>query len=378
MNIIIASDSYKGSLSTNEVANHIKKGVQRVYPNASFEVIPMADGGEGTVNAMVSTLGGKIEETMVCGPDGTQIKAHFGILNNQKAIIEMASASGLPLMKQKDIMNATTYGTGELIKRALDLNCKHIYIGIGGSATNDGGVGMAQALGISFLDENNNEIPRGAIHLSKIKTIDTRNLDKRLATIEITVMCDVNNPLCGPNGASYVYGPQKGASEDMLEVLDSNLLHLANVCKRHEFNDLKDMPGAGAAGGLGFALVTFFNATIRSGIDSVLEAAHFNDKLDWADLVISGEGRIDEQSLNGKVCYGVAAQAYKKQIPTIAIVGCIGDNARLLFDHGISAIESCINKPCSLDDALLNAAENVEDAAERAMRLISVGIAFKF
>lgn len=378
MNIIIASDSFKGSLTTSEVAHHIKEGVMRVYPNAHFEVIPMADGGEGTVEAMISNLGGHIEYVNVCGPLQNKVKAYIGILNDGKAIIEMAAASGLPLVKDKDIMNSTTYGTGQLIKKALDMNCKHIYIGIGGSATNDGGVGMAQALGVSFKNKEGNEIALGAKEIADITHIDMSNLDPRIHDIEITIMSDVNNPLCGKQGASTVFGPQKGASNKQIEILDSSLSHLADECVKAGFNDVRNLAGAGAAGGLGFALVTFLNANMHSGIESVLEAANFTNKLDWADLVITGEGRIDEQSIMGKVPSGIAKYATKKDVPVAAVVGCIGKNARIVYEHGISAIESCIYAPSTLEEAMKNAAENVEDAAERLMRMIAIGIAMNF
>lgn len=378
MNIIIASDSFKGSLTTSEVAHHIKEGVLRVYPNARFDVIPMADGGEGTVEAMIHNLGGHIEYVDVCGPLQDNVKAHIGILDNGKAIIEMAAASGLPLVKEKDVMNSTTYGTGQLIKKALDMNCKHIYIGIGGSATNDGGVGMAQALGVSFKNKDGKEITLGAKEISEITQIDMTNLDPRIHDIEITIMSDVNNPLCGSNGASAVYGPQKGASIKQIEILDKSLSHLADECVKAGFNDVRDLPGAGAAGGLGFALVTFLNANMHSGIDSILDAANFNKKLEYADLVITGEGRIDEQSIMGKVPSGIAKYATKQDVPVAAVVGCIGKNARIVYQHGISAIESCVYAPSTLEEAMQNTAENVEDAAERMMRMIAIGIAMKF
>lgn len=378
MNIIIAPDSFKGSLSTSEVANHIKNGVLRVYPNAKFEIIPMADGGEGTVEAMIANLGGHIEYVDVCGPLQNSVKAHFGILEDGKAIIEMAAASGLPLAKEKDIMNATTYGTGQLIKKALDMNCKHIYIGIGGSATNDGGVGMAQALGASFKNKEGKEISLGAKDLNNISQIDLSNLDTRLHNIEITIMSDVNNPLCGNEGASAVYGPQKGATPEQVKILDQSLSHLADECVKAGFNDIRNLPGAGAAGGLGFALVTFLNANMRSGIESILEASHFNDKLEWADLVITGEGRIDEQSIYGKVISGIAKQAEKKDVPVVALVGSIGHHAQVVYQHGIHSMESCVSSSSTLEDAMQNAAINVEDAAERIMRTIAVGISMNF
>lgn len=376
MNIIIAPDSFKGSLSTTQVADHIKAGVQRVFPNAGFQMIPMADGGEGTVDAMVSSLGGRFETVTVTGPMGTPVEARFGILNDGKAVLEMAAASGLPLVPadQKDICRATTYGTGEMLKKAMDMGCKKIYIGIGGSATNDGGIGMAQALGAHFLDKDGQEAAYGGGSLAGIETIDLSSMDARLKETEITVMCDVDNPLCGPKGASAVYGPQKGATPELVELLDSGLGHLADVMKASGLPDLRDMPGAGAAGGLGMGLAVFTGAVLRSGIEAVLEAAGFVQKLDWAHLVITGEGRIDEQSVFGKVPTGISKYASQHKVPVIAVVGCIGHGASAVYAHGINTIESCVYAPSTLEEALANAAANVEDAAERVMRAVEIGM----
>lgn len=376
MNIIIASDSYKGSLSTSEVADHIRTGVKRVFPDAGFQLIPMADGGEGTVDAMVSSLGGHYETIMVTGPMGTPVEARFGILKNNKAVLEMAMASGLPLVpaNQRNILKATTYGTGEMLKKAMDLGCRQIYIGIGGSATNDGGIGMAQALGVHFLDEDGKEVGFGGGAVSSIKTIDMKDLDPRLKETAIIVMSDVDNPLCGSKGASVVYGPQKGADPQQIQYLDQSLSHLADVCVSCGLPDLRNMPGAGAAGGLGMGLAAFTGAALCSGIEAVLDASNFEDKLKWADLVITGEGRIDEQSVYGKVPTGISKYAAVHQVPVIAVVGCIGNGAEAVFQYGIDTIESCVYAPGTLDDALANAAANVENAAERVMRAVAVGM----
>ncbi|MEG0592073.1 MAG: glycerate kinase [Coprobacillus sp.] len=375
MKIIIASDSFKGSLSSYEVANHIKMGASKVFPHCEFEVINMADGGEGTVEAMISSIGGHIETVVVKNPLHQDINASYGVLDNNSAIIEMAAASGLPLVENnKDIYNSSTYGTGQLIKEALDYGCKTIYIGIGGSATNDGGIGMANALGIRFLDKDKNELPCIAYSLPFIEYIDMSHLDKRIQDTKIVVMCDVDNPLCGINGASAVYGPQKGATPNNITYLDNGLEKLANVCISCGLKDNKDIQGAGAAGGLGFGLMTFLNAKLLPGIDVVLEANHFIDKLDDVDLVITGEGKIDYQSIHGKVPTGVAKIAKKKEKPVIAIVGCIGENASLVYDYGVDSIESCVYKPCTLEEALSDAGDNVEKATERILRSIQIGM----
>lgn len=374
MKIMIACDSFKGSLSSYEVASHIKIGAMRVFDNIDFEVTIMADGGEGTVDAMISSVGGHVESITVKNPLNQDIEAKYGILNNKSAIIEMAAASGLPLVEEnKDIYHSSTYGTGQLIKAALDYGCQNIYIGIGGSATNDGGIGMASALGIKFLDKDKNEVPIVAYSLPIIKFIDMSHLDVRIKNTNIIVMCDVDNPLCGDNGASAIYGPQKGATIDQIDYLDKGLENLAMVCKDAGLSDIKNLPGAGAAGGLGFGLMTFLNAKLASGIDVVLEANQFIDKLENTDLVITGEGRIDSQSIHGKVPIGVAKIAKQKNKPVIAIVGCIGNGASLIYDYGIDSIESCVYAPCTLEDALSHASENVENATERILRAIQIG-----
>ncbi|MEG0367845.1 MAG: glycerate kinase, partial [Coprobacillus sp.] len=302
MKIIIASDSFKGSLSSLEVAQHIQKGALKVFKDATFDIIEMADGGEGTVSAMISSIGGEMKTIDVLDPLHRHIKAEFGILKDGSAIIEMAAASGLPLVShQKDIYKSSTYGTGQLIKAALDYGCQNIYIGIGGSATNDGGIGMAHALGVKFYDQNHHELDCLAYSLPMIRSIDISQLDQRIHNTHITVMCDVDNPLCGHNGASAIYGPQKGATPSQVEYLDQGLANLAKVCADMQLKDAKDIAGAGAAGGLGFGLMTFLNAQLSSGIDVVLQANHFESKLKDATLIITGEGRIDSQSIRGKV-----------------------------------------------------------------------------
>ncbi|MDO4273839.1 MAG: glycerate kinase [Eubacteriales bacterium] len=375
MKLLLASDSYKGSLSTMQVAEQIKKGVRKVYADAEFMCVPVADGGEGTVEAMVSSLGGEYRTVVVTAPNGKKIEAVYGVLPGKKIVIEMAAASGLPLIpaKERDVMSATTYGTGELIRAALDEDCSQIYIGIGGSATNDGGLGMAQALGYSFLDKDGREIGFGGKELCRVETIDTSKVDKRLKGREIIVMCDVINPLCGELGAAAVYGPQKGATPEQILELDRGLKHFAEVIKEQMGMELENMRGAGAAGGLGAGLVAFAGAKIKSGIDAILEVAGFEEKLKWADIVITGEGKIDRQSAFGKVISGISKMAKDKDIPVVAVSGSIEYGAEAIYEKGVTTMEAAVCKPMHLDEAIQNAEVLVENAIERVMRSIQIG-----
>ncbi|WP_422447296.1 glycerate kinase [Thermoanaerobacterium sp. DL9XJH110] len=378
MKVVIAPDSFKESLTSKEVANAIERGIRKILKNVEIVKIPMADGGEGTVETLISVVGGKIIETKVIGPLGEEVNSFFGILDDGKtAIIEVANASGLALVppEKRNPLITTSYGTGQMIKKALDLGCDKIIIGLGGSATNDGGVGMAQALGIKFLDEKGEEIGFGGGQLNRIIRIDMSNLDKRIKTTKIEVACDVSNPLCGPNGASCIYGPQKGADIKMIEILDKNLEHLANVIKDNLGIDIIDFPGAGAAGGLGAGLVAFLNAELKRGIDIIIDVTQFEKYIKDASLLITGEGRIDKQILNGKTIYGISKIAKKHGIPVVAIVGSIHDDAYELFDEGIiDGIECIIEKPMSLEEAFKKADIFVERAAERVMRIILINM----
>lgn len=377
MRILIASDSFKGSLSSAQVAENIKAGILRVYSDAQIKYISVADGGEGTVEAVISGSGGKIVNTPVMGPDGKMLDSFFGILEDGSAIIEMAAASGLPLVpeRERDIMKATTYGTGQLLKAAMDNGCMKIYIGVGGSATNDGGIGMAQALGASFKDDRGEEVGFGGGQLSRIAKIDVSRMDERLRRTEIIVMSDVTNPLCGPSGASAVYGPQKGASPEQVVLLDEGLSHLAKVIEEETLTiNIRNMKGAGAAGGLGGGLAAFTGAVIRSGIDAVLDMSHFAKKAEWADLIITGEGRIDYQSAYGKVISGIAGRAEKYGIPIAAIAGSLSEGAQEVYKIGIGCMEAAVCRPMPLEEAMgEKAGELVADAAERLMRGIRVG-----
>lgn len=375
MKLLLASDSYKGSLTTLQVAEQIKKGVKKVFPDAEFMCVPAADGGEGTVEAMVSSMGGEYRSVEVTAPNGNRVRAKYGLLPGKNVVLEMAAASGLPLVPraERDVMHATTYGTGELIRAALGEDCKRIYIGIGGSATNDGGLGMAQALGFSFLDAEGKEVGFGGRELKRVVKIDISNVDARLKEKEIIVMSDVSNPLCGELGASAIYGPQKGATPEQVKELDDGLRHFAGVIKEQLNMDLIDMPGAGAAGGLGAGLVAFTGAKVKSGIEAILEASNFKEKLKWADLVISGEGKIDRQSAFGKVISGISKAAKENGVPVITVSGSIEYGAEIIYEEGVTSMEAAVCKPMPLEEALRNADILVENAVERVMRTIKIG-----
>lgn len=376
MKIVIASDSFKGSCSTLEVADHVAAGFLKVFPQAQIVKIPVADGGEGTVEAMVLGSGGTFHKMQVVGPLGEQTEASYGILNNGVGVVELAAASGLPMVpdEKKNPRITTSYGTGQLILSAVEAGCKKILVGLGGSATNDGGMGIAQAFGVSFKDAEGNELGYGGGELSKLASIDTSKLDPRLAEVEIIIASDVSNPLCGPTGASAVYGPQKGATPELVELLDKNLAHYAQVIKEQLGKDIINVPGAGAAGGASVALMLFAGATIQPGIQVVLDVAEIDKELEDADLVVTGEGRIDGQSVFGKVPVGVAGRAQKFNVPVLAIVGSIGDGAEAVYDHGVDSIINTQNKPMSLQEAMENAGALLENAAERAARTIRIGM----
>lgn len=375
--IVIAPDSFKGSMSAREAAEAIERGIKAVCPNVIIEKIPMADGGEGTVETLVDATGGRAIKVNVLGPLGEERESYFGILGDGKtAVIEMALASGLPLVpkEKRNPLVTTTYGTGQLIKAALDQGCREFIIGIGGSATNDGGVGMAQALGVRFLDAEGKEIPFGGGSLNRLEKIDTSKIDPRLKECKVMVACDVNNPLCGPKGASAVFGPQKGATPEMVELLDRNLAHLAAVIKRDVGEDVKDFPGAGAAGGLGAGLMAFCHAQLQRGIEIIIQATRLAEKMAGADLVITGEGQMDFQTAHGKTPMGVATVAKSMNIPVIALVGKIGRGADMLYDQGIDAIFSIAEGPMELEECMKNGAELMERAANRVMRAIKLFI----
>lgn len=374
MKILIAPDKFKGSLSAFEVADSIEKGILKVFPEAVIEKVPMADGGEGTVESLVDATGGKIIKTNVKDPLFRDIESFYGILGDGKtAVIEMAAASGLYLLKdyERNPMITTTYGTGQLIKDALDRGCRRFIIAIGGSATNDGGAGMATVLGVKFYDKDGIEIGLGGGELSKIYSIDTSNIDDRLKECEFIVACDVANPLIGENGASRVYGPQKGATKEMVEVLDKNLEHYGKLLEKYFNKRIIDVPGSGAAGGLGAGLMAFLNAQLKSGIEIIIEALKLEEKIKEADIVISGEGKVDFQTAFGKTISGIAKLCKKHNKPLIVIAGTVEDIEKL-YEIGVSSVFSIMEKPMSLEDAIKNAPTLLEKSAERIFRLIKV------
>ena len=378
MKIIIAPDSYKGSLTSMEVARAVEKGIRRVLPRARCTSVPMADGGEGTVQSLVDATGGRFIRKKVKGPAGKAVTARYGMLaDGETAVIEMAEASGLPLVsgRSRNPMKTTTFGTGELMVDAMNKGARRIIIGIGGSATTDGGAGMAQALGVRFRDSRGSII-RGAAAggmLDRIADIDMSKLHAAVAKTTITVACDVDNPLYGKRGAAYVFGPQKGATPAAVKKLDANLRHFGGVIKRSLGRDVAKIRGAGAAGGLGAGLMAFAGAELRSGIDIVIEAVHLERHVKTADLVITGEGQVDVQTAYGKTPAGVARVAHRYQVPVIAIGGGLADDARNVFSHGIDGIEAAVARPMSLDEAVALSKEMIANAAERVMRLILIG-----
>lgn len=373
MKIAIAPDSFKGSLTAMQVANAINRGIKKVDEQIETILIPMADGGEGTVQSLIDATGGEIVTVTVKNPLLKPINAFYGILGDGKtAIIEMASASGLPLLSidERNPLKTTTFGTGELIKDALDKGCRKIIIGLGGSATNDGGSGMIIALGAKLLDGNGSEIGFGGESLSKLHTIDLSGFDKRIAECQFIAACDVTNPLCGEQGASAVYGPQKGATPNDVKLLDTNLLHFANKIFAQLNKQVKDMPGAGAAGGLGAGVVAFLNAKLEKGIEIIIMITQLSEKIKNCDLIITGEGMIDFQTAFGKTPFGVAQAAKKYNIPVIAIAGGLGKDYETLYNKGFDGIFSIVNKPMTLEEAMTNGEILVEKSTENIIRLI--------
>ncbi|MCO4852473.1 glycerate kinase [Bacillus vallismortis] len=366
MKIIIAPDSFKESLSALEAADAIERGFKSVFPSADYRKLPMADGGEGTVQSLVDATDGWIKEQVVTGPLGEPVKAIFGMMGDGKtAVIEMAAASGLHLVpvERRNPLVTTTRGTGELMAAALDAGAEHLIIGIGGSATNDGGAGMVQALGGRLLDESGREIGPGGGALSQLVSLDISELDPRLENVKLEVACDVDNPLTGPKGASAVFGPQKGATEDMVDVLNQNLAHFADVIEKALGTASREIKGAGAAGGLGWSLLAFLDADLKRGIDIVLEAVDFEDEVQDADLVITGEGRIDSQTIYGKTPIGVAKAAKSYDVPVIGIAGSVSRDSDAVYQHGIDALFSIVPGAVPLEDAFEHAAEYMERTA---------------
>ena len=375
MKILVACDSFKGSLDTLTAANCIKTGFQRVFPQAEYALFPIADGGEGTATAAVTAVGGRFVARTVTGPLGESVNARFAVLDNGWAVVEMAEASGLPLVPKgkRDPAMTTTYGTGELLRAALDEGCRSILVGIGGSATNDGGAGMAQALGARLLDEEGRELPNGGGALSRLARIDRSGLDPRLAQCGIEVVCDVTNPLCGPEGASAVFGPQKGASPEQVERLDRALEGYGRLLEEMSGQPIMNLPGAGAAGGLGAGLVAFCGGVLRSGVEAMLSMTGVERAMADADLVITGEGRIDSTTARGKVTSGVAKLARRFGVPVLAVCGGLSGPQRAVWELGVDGLMCLPNAPMTLDRSMAQAGPLLTDAAERMARLLQVG-----
>lgn len=376
MKIVLAPDGFKESLSAIEVANCLERGIKRAIPDAEIVKVPMADGGDGTVEALVEATEGEILNQKVTGPLGEPVEACYGILGDgQTAVIEMAEASGLHLIppRERNPLSTTTYGTGELIEAALEKGIRKLIVGIGGSATVDGGAGMAQALGAQLPDDNDKQISFGGGNLGRLARVDMGNMDPRLKFLSVLVASDVDNPLVGPEGAASVYGPQKGATPEMVRELDENLSHYADVIKRDSGIDVASLPGAGAAGGLGGGLVAFLKARLRPGVEVVIEASGLEEKLKDAHLVITGEGKIDSQTLHGKAPIGVAKVAKKQDLPVVAIAGSIGEDAQVVLENGIDAILAITSRPMSLAQALEKAPSLVTDLGEQIARLLKIG-----
>ena len=376
MKIVIAPDSYKESLTALEVACAIQRGFYEVFPDATYVLVPVADGGEGTVDAMIAATNGRRVETRVTGPLGQPVSAFYGLTGDgSTAVIEMAAASGLALVApaERNPLVATSRGTGELILAALDAGARHLILGIGGSATNDGGAGMAQALGVALLDANGVALGDGGSALAELARVDLAGLDPRLAECRIEVACDVDNPLTGPRGASAIFGPQKGASPGMVATLDAALTHFARIVARDTGAEVADVPGAGAAGGMGAAMLAFLGARLRPGVEIVTEAVGLERAVVDADLVITGEGRIDSQTIYGKTPIGVARIAKRHGVPVIGLAGCLSADASVVCAHGIDAVFSVLYRPCSVDEALREAAANVEMAARNIAATLKLG-----
>lgn len=376
MRIIIAPDSFKNSSSAICVAESIEKGIRRVTPEAQVIKMPIADGGEGTIDAILMGSKGQKITIEVQGPLKQGVEAKYVLVDEDTAFIEMAEASGLQLLSKEEHnpMETSTYGVGQLILAALDKGVSRIVLGIGGSATNDGGVGMAMALGVKFLDKEGQPIPLGGKGLELIDRIDMSKIDQRIARTEFKVACDVKNPLCGPEGATAIYGPQKGATPDMLERLEKGMRHYAKAVQQLLGGiSYDESPGAGAAGGLGMGLMAFCSATLHSGIDTILDIVQIEKYLKEADLVITGEGNMDGQSIYGKVPVGLANRAKPFNIPVMAIVGGMGTGATKVYEHNIKSIMPLTNRPMALDEAMENVDVLLQDAAERMMRFIEIG-----
>ena len=376
MKIVIAPQGFKAGISGLEAAEAIARGVAAVDPDAETVLAPVADGGDGTLNALVDATGGQVFTSTITGPLGQPLEARWGVMGDgSTAVIEMALASGLALVPQRrrNPRVTTTAGTGEILKEAMDRGYTRVIVGLGGSATNDGGAGMATALGACFLDSEGRPLPPGGSALARLDRIETQGLHPALGQATIIAATDVTNPLCGPDGASAVFGPQKGANPEMVQELDAALANFARVVARDLHRDVSEQPGAGAAGGLGAGLMAFAGATLQSGIDMVCEVLQFDALLQGADLVITGEGRADRSTIFNKAPAGVARHAQAHGVPTVLLAGSLGSGYEELYDHGLAAVVCIADRPMSFDVSLSRSAELLESAAERTLRLILAG-----
>lgn len=375
MKVTIAIDSLKGSLSSLEAGHAIETGIKNVYPDADVCVRPLADGGEGTVEALTYGMGGTLQTITVTGPLGAPVSCQYGIIRESKtAIMEMSAAAGITLItkEERNPLKTTTYGVGEMIRDAIQNGCRRFIVGIGGSATNDGGIGMLQALGYGILDKDGNQVPFGAQGLASISSITTEQVIPELSECTFKIACDVNNPLCGPLGASAIYGPQKGADSEMIRNMDEWLGQYADIAKNVKPNADAEKPGTGAAGGLGFAFSVFTNAVLESGISIVLDETKLEDYVKDADFIITGEGRLDGQTVMGKAPIGVAKTAKKFGKPVLAFSGCVTEDAIACNEHGIDAFFPILRGVVSLEEAMdtENARKNMSATAEQVFRLI--------
>ncbi|MFD3229448.1 glycerate kinase [Rahnella aceris] len=377
MKIIIAPDSFKESLSAECAAMAIEDGFRAVFPELEAVRLPVADGGEGTVDALIAATGGHRIDIEVTDPQGHRVRGFYGVNGKGDcAVIEMAAASGLMLVLagQRDPLTATSFGTGELIRHALDGGIRHIILGIGGSATVDGGIGMVQALGGRFTDAQGIDLPWGGAALAQLAAIDLSQLDPRLAQCRIEVACDVENPLTGPCGAAAVFGPQKGASVQDVQVLDAALAHLAAVIFRHLGVNVLEWPGGGAAGGMGVAARLFLRGNMRSGIDIIMDAIGLEEAMQGATLVITGEGRLDQQTINGKAPVGVARLAQRHHVPVIGLAGILGEGVEVVHQHGLEAVFSILPRLAPLETVLEQGEENLRYAAQNLARVYRLGM----
>ena len=377
MKIVVAPQAFKGSLGVFQVSNAIAAGIRRVFPDAEVLITAMADGGDGTLEVLMRGTGGHTHEDTVTGPLGEPVKAFWGVLGStDTAVVEMANASGLALVPRdrRDPLITTTYGTGELIRHALDNGYRKFILGVGGSATCDGGAGVAQALGVRFIDESGAELPFGGGPMARLAKIDVSGIDPRATESTFQVATDVTNPLCGPEGTAAIYGPQKGATPEIIAQLDAALGNFADVVRRDFGIDQRDDQGAGAAGGLAYGMKVFFPTELRAGVEVVADAVKFVEQLDGADLVITGEGQIDGQSSYGKTIMGVASRAKGLNIPVIALAGNLAPEYRSIYEQGVTSVMSIAPGPIALDAAIHDAGPLLTEATERSLRMVAIGM----